>query len=160
MMHCKIAVLALLVVGLSWLPVLAADPKHEVALTLERFSAALAGNDAKAIVASCAPDAIVIDEFPPFAWSENGCAGWWTALQALVKKDGIKDLHVAASPPSLIYVEGPLAYAVMRARVTSVHDAGVRVWESLYATIVLRRVAGGWEIVHLAWTTAAQGSGK
>ena len=145
---------------LTRLPALAADPKHEVAQTLQQFRSALAANDARAIVASCATAATVIDEFPPFVWRGNGCTGWWRELQTIVKQYGISELRIAATPPSMIDVEGSLAYAVIPARVTSVHKIGGRVWESLYATVVSQHTPGGWKIIYLTWTTAAQGTGK
>ena len=160
MMQTKIVALALALVCLTQSSALASDPKREVAQALHQFGVALAGNDGKAIIASCAPAATVIDEFSPFAWTGNGCASWWTALQALTKKYGIKDLHIAASLPRLIYVEGSRAYAVIPSRVTSVHKAGDYVWENLYATVILQHLAGGWKIVNLSWTTAAQGSSR
>jgi hypothetical protein len=72
--------------------------------------------DVKTMAASCADQAAILDEFPPYEWHGAGaCAKWASDYDADAKKNGITDGVVTLSNPTHVDVTGDRAYMVVPA---------------------------------------------
>jgi ketosteroid isomerase-like protein len=100
----------------------------------------------------CAPQTIIIDDFPPHEWQgANACSDWWNAYAAFAKNSGITDDHVALGKPWHITVTGDRAYVVVPATYTY-NQKGKPITESDSVwTLALQKLAGGWRIAGWAW---------
>ena len=129
-------------------PALAAD-KDDIMAVLRQWNDA---DEAKS-VATCAEDAAVIDDVPPFEWrGPAACSGWQKDYDAYAEKQGMTDAASTIGDPRLI-VSGERAYAVLPATFAFTQK-GKRVTQTATATFALRKTAAGWRIT--AWTWAVQ----
>ena len=87
-------------------------------------------------VATCADDAAVIDDFPPFEWHGPGACSRW-------QKDN----------PQQLLISGDRAYAVLPTTMDFTQK-GKHVSTTATSTLVLHKTAAGWRIT--AWTWALQ----
>ena len=72
--------------------------------------------DMKMMLATCADQASILDEFPPHEWHGAGaCAKWANDYDADAKKNGITDGVVTLSAPTHVDVTGDRAYMVVPA---------------------------------------------
>jgi len=108
--------------------------------------------DMKMMLAVCAEQTSILDEFPPHEWHGAGaCAKWASDFDADAKKNGITDGAVTLSNPSHVDVTGDRAYVVVPANYSfklkgkPVSEAGSII------TLALVKSAGGWRITGWAW---------
>src|SRR5450755_399773 len=74
----------------------AATDKTDVVATVRKFVDGFNKGDMKALTATCADQASIIDEFPPYEWHGAGaCAKWTDDYGADAKKNGITGGSVA-----------------------------------------------------------------
>ena len=141
-------VIALAVSLLAAGPALASD-KGDIMAVLKQWISGPAGT-----VATCADDAAVIDDFPPFEWHGPGaCSRWQKDNDAYSQKEGITDATGTIGNPQQVVISGDRAYVVLPTTF-AVTQKGKRVTEIATSTLVLHRSAAGWRIT--AWTWAAQ----
>ena len=75
--------------------------------------------DTKALLAACADQTSILDEFPPHEWHGTGaCAKWVSDFDSDAKKNGITDGAVALSSPSHVDITAGRAYVVIPANYT------------------------------------------
>ena len=129
-----------------------ASEKMDVIATIKQYVGGFNKGDKDAMIAACAPQAIIIDESPPHAWQgATACADWWNDNEVFDKKNGITDENVALREPSHIEVTRDRAYVVVPTTLTykqhgkPVTEAGA-VW-----TFALQKVSAGWRITAWAW---------
>ena len=89
-----------------------ASDKDDVMAVLNQWNDA----DSAKSIASCADDASVIDDFPPFEWRGAGaCANWSKAFDGFAQKNGITDPVGTIGKPKQFVVSGERAYVVVPA---------------------------------------------
>ena len=72
--------------------------------------------DSAKSISSCADDAAVIDDFPPFEWQGPGaCANWSKAFDGFAQQNGITDPVGTIGKPKQFTVKGDHAYVVVPA---------------------------------------------
>jgi ketosteroid isomerase-like protein len=153
MTKIKTSALALLVSLLGAAPAFASD-KDDALAVVQKYLAAFNTGDRTAAAALCAPDAIVIDDFAPYAWQgPNTCTTWWDALGAYNQAQGIglpSDVKQSGAPWQLS-VTGDRAYIVLPVtydytqRGKPVVEAG-SIW-----TLALQKTTSGWLITGWSW---------
>ena len=108
--------------------------------------------DTKLMVASCADQTSILDEFPPHEWHGTGaCAKWASDFDADAKKNGITDGVVTLSKPSHVDITGDRAYVVIPANYTY-KQKGKQVSEvGSIITLALQKLPAGWRITGWSW---------
>jgi ketosteroid isomerase-like protein len=125
--------------------------ENAVMATIQGFVAAFNAGDSKAVLATCATPAVIIDDFPPHVWQgPTACADWVSAYANDAKKNGITDGLVKLGKPWHVVVTGDRAYAVIPATYTY-KLRGKPVTESgSIITLSLEKLAS-WQITGWAW---------
>ena len=120
-----------------------------VLATVHQFIDGFNKGDTKTIVAACADQTSILDEFPPHEWHGTGaCAKWVSDFDADAKKKGITDGVVTLSKPSHVDITGDLAYVVIPAGYTFKQkgsEAGSII------TLTLQKVQSAWRITGWSW---------
>ena len=131
----------------------AAQDNKAVLAPVHQFADAFNKGDAKAVAATCASSASIIDEFAPYEWhGANACARWMSAYFADAKKNGMSGGAVTMGNPRHVDVSGDQAYVVVPTEF-SFKLAGKPTKETGSAlTIVLKKGAQGWQITAWSWT--------
>jgi len=108
--------------------------------------------DIKTLLAACADQTSILDEFPPHEWHGTGaCAKWVSDFDADAKKNGITDGAVTISNPSHIDITADRAYIVIPANYT-LKQKGKPVSEvGSIVTLTLQKIATGWRITGWSW---------
>ena len=105
-------------------------------------------------VATCADDAAVIDDIPPFEWHGPGaCSRWQKDNDAYLQNEGITDATFTMGNPQQLIISGDRAYAVLPTTMDFTQK-GKHVSTTATSTLVLHKTAAGWRIT--AWTWALQ----
>jgi hypothetical protein len=104
-------------------------------------------------VATCANDAAVIDDIPPFEWHGLGaCTRWQKDNDTYIQKEGITDATGTIGNPQHLIISGDRAYVVLPTTF-AVMQKGRRVKEIATSTIVLHKTAAGWQVTAWTWAT-------
>jgi hypothetical protein len=125
-----------------------ASDKGDIMAVLKQWISGPAGT-----VATCADDAAVIDDLPPFEWHGPGaCSRWQKDNDAYIQKEGITDATGTIGNPQQLIISEDRAYVVLPTTF-SVTQNGKRVTETATSTLVLHRTASGWRINAWTWGT-------
>ena len=137
-----------LAVGLLGAGSALASDKGDIMAVLKQWISGPAGT-----VATCADDAAIIDNLPPFEWHGPGaCSRWQKDNDAYTQKEGITDAIGTIGSPQQLIISGDQAYVVLPTTF-SVTQKGKRVTEIATSTLVLHRTATGWRITAWTWGT-------
>lgn len=125
-----------------------ASDKSDIMAILQQWISGPAGT-----LATCADDAAVIDDLPPFEWHGPGaCSRWQKDNDAYIQKEGITDATGTIGNPQQLMISGDRAYVVLPTTF-SVTQKGKRVTEVATSTLVLHKTAAGWRITAWTWGT-------
>src|SRR3984957_13177662 len=128
-----------------------ASDKDDVMAVLNQWNDA----DSAKSIASCADDASVIDDFPPFEWRGAGaCANWSKAFDGFAQQNGISDPIGTVGKPKQFMVKGDRAYVVVPATFGYTMK-GKSVKLVAIATFSLHKTASGWRITAWSWATTS-----
>lgn len=139
---------------LSAAPVLADTAQSQAVMApIRQFIDAFNRNDQASAAAACAPQASIIDDFPPHEWEgPNACHDWWSALAASDRAAGDTWGHVSLGAPWHFSVTGNRAYVVLPATFAyKEHGKPVSQPNSIF-TVALRNYQAGWRITGWAWS--------
>jgi hypothetical protein len=104
-------------------------------------------------VATCANDAAVIDDVPPFEWHGPGaCSRWRTDNDAYARKQGVTDATGTIGDPLQLTISGSRAY-VVAPTTWAYTQKGKHLKEIATSTFVLHKTAAGWRITAWTWST-------
>ena len=143
-------ILAVAAAALLATPALASD-KTDVMATVSKYNADFNKGDVNSMVAACAPNTFIIDDFAPYSWqSANTCADWAAALIASDQKDGITNEAVTLGKPWHISVTGDRGYAVYPTHY-SYKLKGKPVTERGVWTFALQKLDGVWRVKAWSW---------
>jgi hypothetical protein len=103
--------------------------------------------------ASCADEATVLDDFPPYEWHGSGaCANWAKAFDGFAAKNAITDSSGTIGKPKRFVVTGDRAYVVAPGTF-SYTMKGKPVKITAIAAFVLHKSSAGWRITSWSWAT-------
>ncbi len=92
------------------------SPRSAVLTTVNQFVDSFNKGDLKTLLAACADQTSIIDEFPPHEWHGTGaCAKWVSDFDVDAKKNGITDGFVTLGKPSHVDITADRAYVVIPA---------------------------------------------
>ena len=121
----------------------------DVVAVVNKFIDGFNKGDLAGALATCAPNAAIIDEFAPYAW--HGCDTWANAYDADAKQRGVTDGFVTLGKPRHVDIVGNNAYVVGSADY-AYKEKGKAMQETLSTfTVVLQKSTAGWKIVSWAW---------
>jgi ketosteroid isomerase-like protein len=144
----KKAIIALAASLFTAASALAAD-RDDIMAVLSQWNDA---DEAKSL-ATCADDAAVIDDVPPFEWHGAGaCARWQKDYDAYLEKQGETDAAGTIGKPQRLIVAGDRAYAVVPTTFAVTRE-GKRMTQTATAAFALRRTQAGWRITGWSWAT-------
>jgi ketosteroid isomerase-like protein len=118
-------------------------------VTVNAFVTAFNKDDVKGELAACAPQAGIIDDFPPHAWMS--CAAWESAFEAFNKQDGDTGPKVTLGTPWHVAVTGDVAYVVVPTTYSYKHKGSAVTQNGSVWTLVLKKTSSGWLITAWAW---------
>lgn len=133
-------------------PPAAAPSQDEVLAPFRAFVDAFNKGDMKAAAAPYGPDAVIVDEIPPFQWRGKAFEGWSADLGAAWKAGGIANGHMALAAPTQFATVKDAAYAIVPAHL-SFTEKGKPAGEDGFLTVRLKHVKRGWLITAWTWTT-------
>ncbi len=142
------------VVLLNSAPAFSAQPPSDVMAPVQTFLAVTNGRSAVNIDTLFTPDAVVIDEEPPYLWSGPHAASQWLAmLKGQFVKNQMTGFAATAGKPIEYSQTGDVAYLIIPLSLAG--TAGTKPFhEKGTLTFVLRRTAGDWKIASDVWTTS------
>jgi ketosteroid isomerase-like protein len=125
-----------------------------VAATVNAMLAATNANNGTQLAAYYTPNAVVVDEFAPYAWTGPAAASqWWAGVDKQIAQMGSTAIHATAQPIKHFDVAGDSAYVVVPLSI-SWSVKGKPGHETGLMTLTLRRLGGVWKIATQAWGTA------
>src|SRR5205085_12292883 len=90
-----------------------ASEETQVMASVQQLVDAFNKSDTKSLLAICADDMCIIDEFAPYEWHGPGtCSKWLADYDADAKKNGITDGKVTIGKPRHVDISGDRAYVV------------------------------------------------
>ena len=120
--------------------------------TVNQFVGNFNNGDTKAVVATCADAAAIIDEFPPYEWHGAGtCSRWMSDYDADARKNRITDGFVTLSKPRHIDIAADRAYVVVPADYTYKKNGKPVKETGSMLTLALQQGASGWRITGWSW---------
>lgn len=133
----------------------APDPAVVAAVmhTVHHYVDSLNRGDNAGVIASCARESAIVDEFAPYEWhGADTCAHWLAALTAHNAAIGLTKGVNTLRKPRRVDVTGDRAYVVVPAdfRYTLGGQQGAEI-DSTF-TVALRKEAAGWRITGWAWS--------
>lgn len=123
-----------------------------VMATVHQFANGFNQGDANSLVASCADQASVIDDFPPHAWQGPGaCKMWMNDYDAYAKTNGITGGAVTLGQPRHIDITGDRAYLVVPANFVYKKNGKPTNENGSTFIVALQKTGGAWRITAWAW---------
>lgn len=108
--------------------------------------------DAKTLLAACAGQASVIDDFPPHEWQgAEACKMWLNDYEAYAKRNGLTDGVVTLGQPRHVEVTGDRAYVVVPANFTYQKNGKATSENGATFIVALQKEGGAWRITGWAW---------
>ncbi len=115
---------------------------------INQFIDALNALDANKAAQAFAPNAPIIDEFPPHHW--NSIEDWFRDFVADNKKNNVTDVHVTLRAPTTSTVGATDAYEVVPNVISDKSNGKVGHERGIF-TFALTKTADGWRIASWAW---------
>ena len=131
----------------------AATDKTDVMSLIHHWVDAFNKGDTQSMVAACADQTSIIDDFAPHEWHGAGaCAKWLSDGGAFNQANGITDMVVTLHKPIHVDITGDRAYVVGRANLSyQMKGTAGKETGSVY-TIALVKGTDGWRITGFAWS--------
>jgi hypothetical protein len=133
-------------------PAFASD-KTDALASIHMFIDNMNKGDMKTAGAAYAPQASILDEFPPHAWQgATTFADWGKDFNDYAQKNGVTDPIVTLGKVRHADITGDRAYVVIEATY-SYKQHGKPVSEpGCFMTYALQKLATGWRITAWSWT--------
>jgi ketosteroid isomerase-like protein len=123
-----------------------------VLATVNHFVDGFNRGDTKTLLAVCADQTSIIDEFPPHEWHGTGaCARWISDFNADAKRNGITDGVAKLGNPSHVDITADRAYVVISANYTFKQKGKPESEVGSIITLALQKGPSGWRITGWAW---------
>jgi ketosteroid isomerase-like protein len=145
-------VFAAFAVGLLARAPIATAQQSEPMAVVRQFVDAFNKGDVPAVLAACAEQTVIIDEFAPFVWHGAGSCGKWASdYDADAKTNGITEGSVTLGKALHVDIAGDHAYVVVPADYAfKLKGKPVKETAALL-TVALRKEAAHWRITGWSW---------
>lgn len=112
------------------------------------------GGDMKPILAACADETSIIDDFPPNEWhGAGGCARWLSDFIASNKTDGVTDGFITLGKARHVDISTDHAYVVAPLSFTFKMKGNPMKANGSIWTVALKKGPSGWRII--GWSYSA-----
>lgn len=129
----------------------AASDQTDVMAVVHKWADAFNNGDSKTGIATCAQDAIIIDDFSPHVWQGSGaCSKWYKDYGPFAAKSEITDPNVSIGKARHLEVESGYAYLVSPTTYTY-KKSGKPTKDAGMVTMTLHKTDAGWLITGWAW---------
>ncbi len=134
-------------------PAVASD-KSDVLAVVHQWADSYNKGDIKTTAATCADEAIIIDDFPPYEWKGSGaCSAWIDSFSAWAKQSNLSFDHAEIAKVRHIEITGDAAYVPTLLIFAVKNKDGVVEAEKGNWTLVLKKSNGVWRITGWSWTS-------
>ena len=133
-----LAGLALLTTGTAH-----ASEADDLDAKVRKWTADLNAGNRPALFAACAPEASVVDGFPPYAW--RSCQAWMRDYDANNRRTKATPGTLSIGSPLWVDINGDKAYLSYSATFGNVQDGKPAVYKGMWA-ISMTRTRQGWKI--------------
>jgi ketosteroid isomerase-like protein len=131
-------------------PVVASE-ENDVMAVMRQWTGLFRHDTANAALATCADDASIIDDIPPYVWLGSGaCARWANVLFVESEKSAVTDLSSVLLNPRHIQITADRAYAVVPINFTFKLNGKTIKETGTVLTAALEKVPAGWRITAMA----------
>ena len=129
-----------------------ASDESDVMAVVKAYLADINNGDAPNFTRLCAPQVIILDDFPPHVWQgANACTDWLNALVAYDAKTGVTPEALTIGEPRRVSVNGDHAYVVLPAGYKyKLNGKPIDETNSVW-TVALQKTADGWRVTAWAW---------
>jgi ketosteroid isomerase-like protein len=144
--------LALLIAFASIGPVVASD-KSDVLAVVHQWVDGYNKGDTKAALATCADEAVIFDDIPPYEWHGSGaCSAWNDSFNAWAKQSNLTYDH-SEIKAGHIEITGDAAYVPTLMIFAMKNKDGVVEADKGTWSLVLKKSGGAWRITGWSWQT-------
>lgn len=134
-------------------PAAVASDKADAMATIHQFIDNMDKGDMKAAAAPYAPEASIIDEFPPHYWhGANAFADWGKDFGIDAQKHGDTDPIVKLGKPKHVDVTDDHAYVVVPSSFAYKEHGRKVIEKGSTMTFALVKLDGAWKIAAWSWT--------
>jgi ketosteroid isomerase-like protein len=128
------------------------SPRSAVLATVNQFVDSFNKGDIETLLAACADQTSILDEFPPHEWHGIGaCAKWVSDFAADAKKNGITDGFVTLGKSSHVDITADRAYVVIPANYTFKQRGNPVSEVGSIITLTLQKSPADWRITGWSW---------
>jgi ketosteroid isomerase-like protein len=151
-----ILLIAIASVVLTSDPVLASD-ETDVLGVLHRWLTAFNKGDFQGTSATCAEQASIVDDIPPYEWhGADACTKWARDLDKVAKEAGYASLFCTVGKVKYIEVTGDRSYVVVPATLTyKLNGKPLRQSGASWA-LAFQKATSGWRVVGWAWAEGVE----
>ena len=144
--------IVLAVVSLFIASSIMASDKSDILGLITKWNDLSNKGDELGMAATCAKDAVVVDDLPPYIWrGVEACADWQKSADAFVKNEGMTEIVGGLGKPSHVLIVADQAYVVIPATFAYT-QGGKKLIESATATFTLQKTDGRWLITSWVWS--------
>jgi len=134
----------------------AASDKTDVMAVVHKWEDSFNKGDWTTMVAQCADQTSIIDDFAPHEWHGAGaCQKWLDAFQAFTKKAEFTEMMVKVGQPKHLDVDGDSAYLVVTTTLTYKEGGKPRKLTGSTVTVSFQKGTSGWRINGWSWADGA-----
>jgi ketosteroid isomerase-like protein len=143
-------------IAFSFIAPAVASDKSDVLAVVHQWVDSFSKGDFKQAVTTCAEEATIFDEIPPYEWRGSGaCSTWSDSFSGWAKQNNLTVDHAAIAKVHEVDISGESAYVQTITVFAMKNKDGVAEAAKGAWTVVLRKSSGGWRIT--GWTWASLG---
>jgi ketosteroid isomerase-like protein len=132
-----------------------ASDKSDIIALITKWNDLSNKGDEPGMAATCAKDAVVVDDLPPYIWrGSEACTAWQKSADAFVQSEGMTEIVGGISKPSHIIISGDIAYVVVPATF-AYSQHGNKLIEYATATFTVEKASNNWLITSWVWAKLA-----
>jgi ketosteroid isomerase-like protein len=123
-----------------------ASDKTDIVALITKWNDLSNKGDEPGMAATCAKDAVVVDDLPPYIWrGSDACTAWQKSADAFVNGEGMTEIVGGLGKPTHVIISGDKAYAVIPATF-AYSQHGNKLTEYATATFTLEKTDTHWLI--------------
>ncbi len=132
-----------------------ASDKSDILALIAKWNDLSNKGDEPGMAATCAKDAVVVDDLPPYIWrGAEACGEWQKSADTFVKNEGMTEIVGGLGKPSHVLIVADQAYVVIPATFAYT-QRGKKLIESATATFTLQKTGVRWLITSWVWSKLA-----
>jgi hypothetical protein len=132
--------------------VASASDKADIVALITKWNELSNQGDEQGMADTCAKEATVIDDLPPYEWHGQGaCGSWQKAADAFTKSQEMTDIVGGLGKPMHVMITSDRAYVVIPATFAYAQH-GKKLTEYATVTFTLQKTGSAWLITSWIWS--------